>query len=64
MSLLTYAMDRSQTLVHVDDVPKGLKCSCFCPIVGQSSTQRMAVLYESITSLMNMVLNAKVLMNH
>lgn len=34
MSLLTYAMDRSQTLVHVDDVPKGLKCSCFCPHCG------------------------------
>ena len=34
MALLTYALDKSQTLVHVDDVPKGLKCGCFCPRCG------------------------------
>ena len=34
MSLLTYALDGSQALVHVDDVPKGLKCGCFCPHCG------------------------------
>lgn len=31
MALLTYALDESQTLVHVDNVPKGKKCHCFCP---------------------------------
>lgn len=34
MSLLTYALDESQALVHVDDVPKGLKCGCSCPHCG------------------------------
>ena len=34
MALLTFALDESQTLVHVDDVPKGLKCGCFCPHCG------------------------------
>ena len=34
MSLLTYALDESQALVHVDDVPKGLKCGCACPHCG------------------------------
>lgn len=34
MSLLTFAMDGSQALVHVNDVPKGLKCGCLCPHCG------------------------------
>lgn len=34
MPLLTYAMDESQALVHVDQVQKGLKCGCFCPHCG------------------------------
>lgn len=54
MSLLTYAMDGSQALVHVDDVPKGLKCGCFCPHCG-------AKLYTLLT---NTVLTVKELTNH
>lgn len=34
MALLTYALDESKTLVHVDNVPKGLKCRCLCPNCG------------------------------
>lgn len=28
---LTYALDESEALVHVDDVQKGLNCGCRCP---------------------------------
>lgn len=28
---LTYAVDSNGKLVHVDDVPKGKACGCFCP---------------------------------
>lgn len=30
-AFLTYALDESGALVHVNDVEKGLKCSCKCP---------------------------------
>lgn len=30
-AFLTYALDEGGTLVHVDDVAKGMKCGCHCP---------------------------------
>lgn len=30
-AFLTYALDESGALVHVDDVAKGAKCACHCP---------------------------------
>ena len=31
MPKIDYAIDASGKLVHVDDVPNGLKCGCHCP---------------------------------
>lgn len=28
---LTYALDKEGKLVHIDDVPNGYECGCFCP---------------------------------
>ncbi len=33
-SFLTYALDESEALVHVDDVAKGNNCKCHCPHCG------------------------------
>ncbi len=33
-SFLTYALDESKALVHVDDVAKGNNCKCHCPHCG------------------------------
>ena len=30
-TFLTFALDEGGSLVHVDDVSKGMKCSCHCP---------------------------------
>lgn len=30
-AFLTYALDEGGALVHVDDVPKGANCACYCP---------------------------------
>lgn len=30
-AFLTFALDEGGALVHVDDVAKGMKCSCHCP---------------------------------
>ena len=34
-ALLTRAWDENKVLVHVDDVPSGASCGCFCPICEQ-----------------------------
>lgn len=34
-ALLTYAWDENKVLVHVNDVPSGASCGCFCPICEQ-----------------------------
>ena len=33
-SFLTFALDESDALVHVDDVTKGNNCKCHCPHCG------------------------------
>lgn len=30
-AFLTFALDEGGSLVHVDDVSKGMKCGCHCP---------------------------------
>ncbi len=30
-TFLTFALDEGGSLVHVDDVSKGMKCGCHCP---------------------------------
>ena len=35
-AFLTYALDESEALIHVDDVAKGNNCKCHCPHCGAS----------------------------
>ena len=31
--IFSWAEDAHGRMAHVDNVPRGLKCNCFCPIV-------------------------------
>ncbi len=41
--LLNYALDGNGVLVHVDNVPKGKACGCFCPSCGKPLYARKGV---------------------
>ena len=56
---LTYALNESGALVHVDDVANGAKCECHCPYCNAPLHAKMADIKESIILRMHMVKNAK-----
>lgn len=41
--LLNYALDGNGVLVHIDNVPKGKACGCFCPSCGKPLYARRGV---------------------
>ncbi len=49
-AFLTFALDEGGALVHVDDVAKGTKCGCHCPIAMLLYMLRMPDKFENTIS--------------
>lgn len=50
--LLTYAFNSNGNFVHIDEVPKGLACDCYCPSCKEKYVAKMVESNVSITLLM------------